>query len=106
MQIRGTEPGTVFVGVARVEVHIPGVASLKGKRAILNRLKAALQNELGCSVAEVGYQDLWQRATVGVATAASSPTGARRVLDRLVAVIERDPRVVVTSMREDLGEVD
>jgi uncharacterized protein YlxP (DUF503 family) len=105
MELRGTEPGTVFIGTARVELHIPGVGSLKGKRAVMNKCKAALQNELGCSVAEVGYQDLWQRAALGVATAASSVTAARRVLDRLVAVIERDPRVIVTGILDDIGEV-
>ncbi|MBW3578670.1 MAG: DUF503 domain-containing protein [Actinobacteria bacterium] len=105
MDLPGTEPGTVFIGVARVELHIPGVGSLKGKRAVMNKLKAALQRELGCSVAEVGFQDLWQRAAVGVAAAASSQTGAERVLDRIVAVIERDPRVVVTAILNDVGEV-
>ncbi|MDP9021355.1 MAG: DUF503 domain-containing protein [Actinomycetota bacterium] len=105
MDLPGTEPGTVFIGVARVELHIPGVGSLKGKRAVMNKLKAGLQRELGCSVAEVGFQDLWQRGAVGVAAAASSQTGAERVLDRIVAVIERDPRVVVTAIINDVGEV-
>jgi uncharacterized protein len=105
VELRGTEAGTVFVGTARVEIHVPGVGSLKGKRAVLNKMKASLQNELGVSVAEVGYQDLWQRAAIGVATAASSVNGAQRVLDRIVAVIERDPRVVVTGIVTDLDEV-
>lgn len=105
MNLQGSEPGTVFVGSARVDLHVPGVGSLKGKRAVLNKLKAALQRELGCSVAEVGYQDLWQRSAIGVAAAASSATGAQRVLDRLTAVIERDPRVVVTAILTDVDEV-
>ena len=106
MQLKGTSAGTVHVGTARVEVHLPGVGSLKGKRALLNRMKAALQRDLGCSVAEVGYQELWQRAALGIATAASTETGARRVLDRIVAVIERDPEVVVTHVVTDLDELE
>lgn len=105
MELRGREAGTVFVGTARVDVHLPGVGSLKGKRAVMNRMKASLQKELGCSVAEVGYQDLWQRAAIGVAAATSSETGAQRVLDRIVAIIERDPRVVVTHIMPTVGEV-
>ncbi len=105
MELRGTEAGTVYVGSARVDLHIPGVGSLKGKRAVMNRLKAALGNELGVSVAEVGYLDLWQRGAIGVAVAASSVTGAERVLDRITAVIERDPRVVVTALTTDLEEM-
>jgi uncharacterized protein len=105
MELRGTGSGTVFVGTARVDLHVPGVGSLKGKRAVMNRLKAGLQRELGVSVAEVGYQDLWQRAAIGVAVAASSVAGAERVLDRIVAVIERDPRVFVTGLVTDIDEV-
>lgn len=106
MDLRGTEPGTVFTGTARVELHLPGVGSLKGKRALLNRVKAALQNDLGCSVAEVGFQDLWQRSALGVAIAASSLSGVEQILDRVITVIERDPRVIVTRMVEDVGEVE
>ena len=105
MRLKGTSAGTVFVGTARVEVHLPGVGSLKGKRALLNRMKAALQRDLGCSVAEVGYQELWQRAALGIATAASTETGAQRVLDRVIAVIERDPDVEVTDVISDLAEL-
>jgi uncharacterized protein YlxP (DUF503 family) len=87
--------GRVHYGVARVELHLPGVDSLKGKRALLNRAKSRLQQELAVSVAEVGEQDRWQRAVLGVAVAASSHTGVDRVLDRVTAVLERDPRLVV-----------
>lgn len=105
MELRGTESGTVFIGSARIDVHVPGVRSLKGKRKVMNRLKAVLQQELGVSVAEVGFQDLWQRGAVGVAVAASSVSGAERVLDRLVKVIERDPRVIVTDIFTDIDNV-
>jgi uncharacterized protein len=89
------DPGTVHVGVARLELHLPGVASLKGKRALLNRAKAALRSDLDVSVTEVGWQDSWQRSALGVGVVASTPDGVDRVLDRMVAVVERDPRVEV-----------
>jgi uncharacterized protein len=95
--------GRVHYGVARVDLHLPGVDSLKGKRAVLNRLKAGLRDELDCSVAEVGEQDRWQRSVIGIAVAASTHTGVDRVLDRITAVIERDPRVVVLRT-SDLGD--
>ncbi len=101
--------GTVHVGAMRVDLHLPGVASLKGKRALLNRAKASLVNELAVSVAEVGFQDTWQRSSLGVAVAASTATGVDRVLDRVVAVIERDPRVEVTahaSLVDSIGSDD
>ncbi len=72
----------------------------------MNRLKATVQNELGASVAEIGYQELWQRAAVGIAAVASSATGAQRVVDRVTAIIERDHRVIVTRIEPDVWEVD
>jgi uncharacterized protein len=101
-----TDPGRVHYGIARVDVHLPGVGSLKGKRALLNRIKAALHTDLGVSVAEVGAQDTWQRAVLGVAVAASTATGVERILDRLAAVIERDPRVEVLGITDLADTLD
>jgi uncharacterized protein len=50
----------------RVHLHFPDVGSLKGKRAELNRVKAHLRDRCGASVAEVAYQDTWQRSTLAV----------------------------------------
>jgi uncharacterized protein len=105
MELRGTAAGSVYVGSARLDVHIPGAGSLKGKRKVMHRLKANLENDLGASVAEVGYQDLWQRAAVGIAVAATSAAGAEHVLERVVRVVERDPRVIVTSLVTEIIEV-
>lgn len=91
------DQGRVHVGVMRVEVHLPGVTSLKGKRAVLNRARASLRNDLQVSVAEVGFQDTWQRAALGIGTVAGSATGVDRVLHRVAAVLERDPSLVVTG---------
>lgn len=87
-------------------MHLPGVDSLKAKRALVQRAKAALEKELGCSVAEVGAQQLWQRTILGVAVAASTVTGVDRVLDRIRAVIERDPRVEVLHVSDLADHLD
>ncbi len=100
------DPGKVHYGIARIDLHLPGIDSLKGKRALLNRAKAALGAELGVSVAEVGSQEVWQRAVLGVAVAASTATGVDRVLDRLTAVIERDPRVEVLGISDLADTLD
>jgi uncharacterized protein len=100
------DPGKVHYGIARIDLHLPGIDSLKGKRALLNRAKAALQADLGVSVAEVGAQDRWQRAVLGVAVAASTATGVDRVLDRITAVIERDPRVEVLGTSDLADTLD
>ena len=98
--------GTVHFGVVRVDLHVPGADGLKAKRAVLKRAQSALRDELGCSVAEIGYQDTWQRSALGIAIAASTHTGVERVLDRVVGVLERDPRLVVLGTAEDVDALD
>ncbi|MEX2324811.1 MAG: DUF503 domain-containing protein [Nitriliruptoraceae bacterium] len=91
--------GKVHVGAARVDLRLQATHSLKDKRSILRRIAAAF-DEMGCSVAEVGAQDQWQRAVLGIAVAASTPASVDRVLDRVVATVERDPRVTVIAVQE------
>jgi uncharacterized protein YlxP (DUF503 family) len=53
-----------FLIALTIRVHLPDNGSLKGKRKELLSLRAALARRFGASVAEVGDQDLWQRATL------------------------------------------
>jgi hypothetical protein len=100
------DAGRVHHGAARVDLRLPGIDSLKGKRAILRRTEARLHEELGCAVAESGHHDRWQRAALGVATVSGTATGVDRVLDRIAAVVERDPRVEVLRVRSTTDTVD
>jgi uncharacterized protein len=51
----GTDSEPAFVVLMRVHLHFPDVASLKGKRAELNRTKAHLRERCGAAVAEVAH---------------------------------------------------
>jgi uncharacterized protein YlxP (DUF503 family) len=55
------------IGTCTIELHIPGNGSLKGKRRVVKSIIARVHNEFNVSIAEVGNQDLWQSATLGVA---------------------------------------
>jgi uncharacterized protein len=65
-----------FVVVLVIELHFPDAGSLKAKRQELSSIKAQLRGRLGVTVAETGYQDLWQRAML---TAALTGGSLRRV---------------------------
>jgi uncharacterized protein len=92
----------VHHAVALLELHLPDAASRKDRRAHLQRILRSLTDDLGCSVAEVGGQDSWQRVVLGIAVAASSASGVERVIERIVPMTERDPAVIVT--RFDVGQ--
>lgn len=50
------------------------------------------------AVAEVDHQDLWQRASLAVATVAESPGFAEKVLDEAVRLVESETRLQVLDV--------
>jgi uncharacterized protein len=62
----------VFVGIVRIELHIPASRSLKDKRSVIQGLKERIRHRVRAAVAEVDHQDLWQRAALGVAVVSAS----------------------------------
>lgn len=78
----------MIVGVAAVELHIHGSRSLKAKRGVVRSISQRVRNRFNLSVAEVGGQDRWQVAVLGIAAAGSDAVPVRRVLERAVAFIE------------------
>ena len=78
----------MIVGVAIVELHVHGSQSLKEKRGVVRSVIQRVRNRFPVSVAEVGGQDTWQRAQVGITTVGSEARSVRAVLDRVVEFIE------------------
>lgn len=73
----------MFVGIVRIELHIPAATSLKEKRSVVRSLKDRIRQRAQASVAEVDYHDLWQRAALGVAVV----SGESRQIDELLQVV-------------------
>jgi hypothetical protein len=70
----------MFVGIVRIELHLPACSSLKDKRSIVRALKERIRHRVQAAVAEVDHQDLWQRAALGV----SVVSGERRQVGELL----------------------
>ena len=70
----------MFVGIVRIELHVPGASSLKDKRSVIRSMKERIRSRTQAAVAEVDHQDLWQRAALGVVVV----SGDRRQVDELL----------------------
>jgi uncharacterized protein YlxP (DUF503 family) len=83
-----------------VELHLPDVDSLKGKRHVLKGLKAKVRARFEVSVAEVDHQDSWQRATLAVAFVSADARHANEVVSKAMDYIENtvEGRVLDTSV--------
>ena len=56
----------MVIGLLTLELHFPGARSLKDKRHVLRGLQARIRKQYNVSVAEVDFQDLWQRSRLAV----------------------------------------
>jgi uncharacterized protein YlxP (DUF503 family) len=74
------------VGLLTLEIRIPYAQSLKERRAVLRKLRDRLRTRFNVAVAELDAQDVWQRATLGVA----SVSGSRQMLESLFQQVLRE----------------
>lgn len=82
----GVDGGVPVIGLLTVELHFPQARSLKEKRMVLKSLKDRLRGRFNVAVAETGFQELWQRASL----AAVSVSSERRGLESALQAIARD----------------
>ena len=68
------------VGVLTLELRLDNAHSLKEKRHVVQSLKDRLRHKFNVAVAEIDYQDLWQRAAVAAVTVSSDHANAEKVL--------------------------
>ena len=87
----------MIVGILTVEGHLPAVTSLKGKRQILQSVKKTISNRFNVSIAEVGFQDLWQRTLIGATSVSSDRNVVENELRRVLETIEARDDLYVTQ---------
>lgn len=78
----------MHIGICTVKIRIPENLSLKGKRSVLKSVIAQVKNKYNVSVAEVGDQDAWQLATLGISCVSNDGQHANEVLSKVVAFID------------------
>jgi uncharacterized protein YlxP (DUF503 family) len=76
------------VGAGLIELHVHGSRSLKQKRGVVKSIVQRLRNRFNISVAEVGGQETWQRAVLGLALVGGDAQGVRRRLGAAIEFVE------------------
>ncbi|MCZ6781162.1 MAG: DUF503 domain-containing protein, partial [Nitrospirae bacterium] len=83
----------MIVGLCTIELYIPDGHSLKAKRQVIRSLKQRMRDKFNVSVAEVGEQDLWQKALLGIACVANESAYVNQVLDQAVNLVRSVPSI-------------
>jgi uncharacterized protein YlxP (DUF503 family) len=85
----------MHIGTLTIVLHLHEAGSLKDKRQILKSLIETTRQKFNISIAEIDDQDLWRRATIGVACVSNDKQHLNRVLDKVVDTLESNPLVEV-----------
>lgn len=92
---------TSFVTLLTIELIIPHAQSLKDKRREVRGLKDRIRSKFNASVAEVGYQDKWQRSTLAVCLVGSDKRQMESTTARIRTLCEEATEVIVTAIEQE-----
>ena len=93
----------MLVGVCEYQLFLPGVHSLKEKRALLKSLQTRLHNKFPAAVCEAEQQELWQRSTLGVAVVANQQRHVEKMLASITEFVEDfSPEIELIDIKQDI----
>ena len=83
----------MIVGLIACECIIYNAHSLKEKRAVLQRIMTRLKQKFNISIAEVDFQDTWQRTKIAMAVVSSARNPAEIELQKALKFIDSFPEI-------------
>jgi uncharacterized protein YlxP (DUF503 family) len=79
----------IYIGVARLDLHIPEAQSLKQKRSQTRSLVERLRNRHHVMVVEADHQDLHQRAELAICAVSTDVVDVEARLQRVEETVDR-----------------
>lgn len=76
------------IGICYIELNLDGCSSLKEKRRILKSMIEKIRNKFNVSISEIDHNDLWQRATLGIACISQNGKFVNQQISEIVKWIE------------------
>ncbi|MFO7154773.1 MAG: DUF503 domain-containing protein [Caldicoprobacter oshimai] len=87
----------MVIGVCKINLLIEEAFSLKEKRRIVKSLIERLKSRFNASIAEIGLNDKWQSAAIGIACVSNEGGHIDSMLSSIIEFVENDGRVVITD---------
>ena len=78
----------MVVGIGNITFRLHECRSLKSKRKIVKSITNRLRNRFNVSVAEVGFNDVYQRAEIGFALVGNSRRTINSKIDKLFNLVD------------------
>lgn len=85
----------MIIGLLQMSLRLPGARSLKEKRHLIRGLLEKARRDFGVSIAEIGDQDLWGNASIGVACVSGNSAHAESLVRTVLTRFDEHPDIEV-----------
>ncbi len=92
----------MFIGVLHVHLYISNSGSLKFKRQVIRRLKDKIRADFNVSVSEIGENEKWQKAVIGIACIGKDKKYINGVLSRVGDLIDAYHQAELIDMKMEI----
>lgn len=92
----------MIVAAVRFTLIIPENDSLKGKRKVVKSLIEKVRHKFEAAIAEVGDNDLWQKAQIGVAVVGNDSQLLRTRLEQIMKYMENQHLAEIIDSQMEL----
>jgi len=92
----------LIIGTVVIDLHLPGVNSLKEKRRIIKSLLTKVMNNYNISIAEVAHNDSHRSSQIGAAVVGNESKFVDQVIAKVVSAFEYYPEVNVVDYRVEI----
>ncbi len=85
-----------------IEILIYESNSLKEKRQTVKSIIERIKSKFNASVAEVGYNELWNRSLIGIAVVSNDKNLCDASISKIISFIDYDERVEILSCHKEI----
>jgi uncharacterized protein len=91
----------IFISLLTIDLMIPMARSLKDKRSTVRGLKDRLRSRFNASVAEVNFQDKWQRAAIAVCIVDGDKRQVESAMTQVRQLAEETQEAQILSVHQE-----
>ena len=92
----------MIVCSCEIEILIYDSNSLKEKRQVVKSIIERIKSKFNASVAEVGYNELWNRSLLGLAVVSNNKRLCDASISKIITFIDNDERVEILNCHKEI----
>lgn len=92
---------SIHVVLLTIEIFIPYAESLKSKRSVIKGLQGRLRARFNASIAELGFQEEWQRSAIGVAMLSNNKPYLEKEISHIKQLCEENREIEITNINQE-----